>query len=36
MIWDFMNPDKISAHSENKQKSFIPKKKKKSHVTIRD
>ena len=26
MIWDFMNPHKISAHSDNKQKSFIPKK----------
>ena len=27
MIWDFMNPHKISAHSDNKQKSFVPKKK---------
>jgi hypothetical protein len=26
MIWDFMNPHKISAHSDNEQKSFIPKK----------
>ena len=26
MICDFMNPHKISAHSDNKQKSFIPKK----------
>ena len=22
MIWDFMNPHKISAHSDNKQKSY--------------
>ena len=27
MIWDFMNPHKISANSDNKQKSFVPKKK---------
>ena len=27
MIWDFMNPHKISANSDHKQKSFIPKKK---------
>ena len=26
MIWDFMNPHKISANSDHKQKSFIPKK----------
>ena len=26
MIWDFMNPHKISANSNHKQKSFIPKK----------
>ena len=35
MIWDFMNPHKISAHSDNKQKSFIPKKNMR-HVSIRD
>ena len=34
MIWDFMNPHKISANSEHKQKSFIPKKNR--CVTIRD
>ena len=28
MIWDFMNPHKISAHSDNKQKRFVSKKKK--------
>ena len=27
MICDFMNPHKISANLDNKQKSFIPKKK---------
>ena len=26
MIQNFMNPQKISAHSDNKQKSFVPKK----------
>ena len=26
MIWDFMNPHKISANLDHKQKSFIPKK----------
>ena len=33
--WDFVNPHKISAHSDNKQKSFVPKKNMR-HVTIRD
>ena len=27
MIWDFINPHKISAHSDNEQKSFVHKKK---------
>ena len=27
MIYDFMNPHKISANSDHKQKSFVPKKK---------
>ena len=27
MIWDFMNSHKISAHSDHKQKGFIPKNK---------
>ena len=35
MIWDSMNPHKISADSDNKQKSFIPKKNIR-HVSIRD
>ena len=26
MIWDFMNPHKISANSDHKHKRFIPKK----------
>ena len=26
MFWVFMNPHKISANSDNKQKSFVPKK----------
>ena len=34
MIWDFMNPHKISANWDHKQKSFIPKKN--WGVTIRD
>ena len=34
MIWDFMNPHKISADSDHKQKSFIPKKN--WRVIIRD
>ena len=34
MIWDFMNPHKISANSDHKQKSFIPKKN--GRITIRD
>ena len=35
MIWDFMNPHKISANSDNKQKSFIPQKNI-MHVSTRD
>ena len=35
MIWDFMNPRKISANSDYKQKNFIPKKNMR-HVIIRD
>ena len=34
MIWDFMNPHKISANSDHKQKSFIPKIN--GRITIRD
>ena len=34
MTWDFMNPNKISADSDHKQKSFIPKKN--WRVIIRD
>ena len=34
MIWNFMNPHKISANSDHKQKSFIPKKNRR--VTIQD
>ena len=35
MIWDFMNPHKISANSDKKQKSVAPKKNF-LHVSIRD
>ena len=34
-IYDFMNPHKISANSDNEQKSFVPIKKF-WHVSIRD